>query len=176
MELAQTTQQKSAEGHCDHLVQQKRLKGVKNFGRSVKAQANMSKRGQIAVEQQLRWHTTVEEALDFQRKMNQPSECLMLEDHFLGNLNETCLMANADGSVRVIASLAKKKTKKNADDSRASIASPQIGLASGTRGPFAFLAKGVRMDRKSIAKALKDRCPNGSQAIMSPSAHMTDET
>jgi len=76
----------------------------------------------------------------------------------------------------VIASSPKKKTEKNADDSRASIASPQIGLASGTQGAFAFLAKGVRMDRKSIAKALKDRCPNRSQAIMSPSAHMTDET
>jgi len=70
MELAQTTQRKSAEGHCDYLVRQKRLKGVKNFGRSVKAQATTSKRGQITVEQQLRWHTTVEEALDFQRKMN----------------------------------------------------------------------------------------------------------
>jgi len=31
MELAQTTQQKSAEGHYDCLVRQKRLKGVKNF-------------------------------------------------------------------------------------------------------------------------------------------------
>jgi len=85
-------------------------------------------------------------------------------------------MANADGSVRVIASLSKKKTEKNTDDSRASIASLRIGLASGAQGPFAFLAKGVRMDRKSIAKALKDCCPNGSQAIMSPSAYVTDDT
>jgi len=83
MELAQTTQRRSAEGQYDYLVRQKRPKGVKNFGRSVKAQATTSKRGQIIVEQQLRWHTTVEEALDFQRKMNQPSdEYLMLEDHF----------------------------------------------------------------------------------------------
>jgi len=177
MELAQTTQRKSAEGHYDYLVRQKRLLGVKNFGRSVKAQATTSKRGQITVEQQLRWHTTVEEALDFQRKMNQPSdEYLMVEDHFLGNLDETCLMANADGSVRVIASLSKKKTEKNTDDSRASITSLRIGLASGTQGPFTFLAKGVRMDRKSIARALKERCPAGSQVIMSPSAYMTDET
>jgi len=124
MELAQTTQRKSAEGHCNCLVWQKRPKGVKNFGRSVKAQATTSKRGQIAVEQQLRWHATVKEALDFQRKMNQPAdEHLMSEDHFLGKLDETCLMANADGSVRVIASLSKKKTEKNTDDSRASIAS-----------------------------------------------------
>jgi len=32
------------------------------------------------------------------------------------------------------------------------------------------------MDRKSIAKALEERCPAGSQALMSPSAHMTDKT
>jgi len=88
MELAQTTNRTAAEAHCDYLVRQKHLKGVKNFGRSVKAQATASKRGQIAVEQQLRWHATVEEALEHQRKVNQPSdECLMLEDHFLGNLD-----------------------------------------------------------------------------------------
>jgi len=85
-------------------------------------------------------------------------------------------MANADGSVQVIASLSKKKTEKNTDDSRASITSLQIGLASGAQGPFIFLAKGIRMDWKSIAKALKERCPPGSQVPMSPSAYMTDKT
>jgi len=85
-------------------------------------------------------------------------------------------VANADGSIRVIASAAKKKTEKNTDDSRVSIASLRIGLASGTQGPFAFLAKGVRMDRKSIKNLLKERCPKGSQVVMSASAYMTDDT
>ena len=69
------------------------------------------------------------------------------KEYFFGNLDETCLMANADGSVRVIASQGKKKTEKNADDSRTSITSLRVGLASGEQGPFTFLAKGERMDR-----------------------------
>ena len=177
MELSQTTDRKAAECHYDYLVRQKRLVGVKNFGRSVKAQATTSKRGQITVEQQLRWHTTVQEALDFQRRVNKPTEeYLSKEDFFFGNLDETCLMANADGTVRVIASASKKKTEKNTDDSRASITSLRIGLSSGTQGPFTFLAKGTRMERKSITRLLKEQCPPGSQVIMSPSAYMTDET
>jgi len=109
------------------------------------------------VEQQLRWHATVEEALGFQRKMNQPAdEYLMLEDHFLGNLDETCLMANADGSVRVIASLSKKKTEKNTDDSRASITSLRIGLASGTQGPFTFLAKVLAWTESQLPRHLRN--------------------
>jgi len=66
----------------------------------VKAQATTSKRGQIAVEQQLHWHATVQEAIDFQREVNKPTnKHLEVEDFFFGNLDETCLMANTDGSV-----------------------------------------------------------------------------
>ena len=143
----------------------------------MKAQATTTKRGQITVKQQLRWHTTIQEAIDYQRKVNKPeAEYLEVEDFFFGNLDETCLMANSDGSVRVVASASKKKTEKNTDDSRASIASLRIGLASGEQGPFTFLAKGTRMDRKSISNLLKERCPPGSQVVMAPSAYMTDET
>jgi len=115
MELAHATNQTAMEAHCNCLVRQKHLKGVKNFGRSVQAKATASKRGQITVKQQLHWHATVKEALKCQQKVNQPlDECLMPDDHFLGSLNETCLMASADESVGVIASLSKKKTEKNA--------------------------------------------------------------
>jgi len=176
MELAQINDRTAAENHFDYLVRKKQLIGVKNFGRTVKAQATTTKRTQITIDQQLRWHTCIEEALEFQKRVNLPAEEYeKVKDHFLGNLDETCLMANADGSVRVIASQTKKKTEKNTDDSRTSITSLRIGLASGNQGPFTFLAKGTRMDRPSITKLLKEQCPAGSQVIMSPSAYMTDE-
>jgi len=162
--------------HCDHLAQKERLKGVKNFGRTVKAQATSTKRGQITAEQQLRWHTAVQEALDCQQQVNKPeAEHLTLQDCFCGNLDKTCLVANADGGVQVIACASKKKTEKNTDDSRASIASLRIGLASGAQRPFPFLAKGVQTDRKSIANLLKERCPKGSQVVMSASACVPDD-
>ena len=85
-------------------------------------------------------------------------------------------MANSDGSMRVLAALSKQKTEKNSDDSRTSITSLRVGLASGTQGPFTFLAKGTRMDRQNIKNILSSRCPTGSQVLMCPSAYMTDET
>jgi len=178
MELAQMNNRKKAENHLEHLVRTKQLKGLKNNGRVVKAQATTTKRSQIQVEQQLRWHTTVDDTLAEMRRLNQPAAAFaQLEDHFFGNFDENCLMANADGSVRVMASNTKKKTEKNTDDSRASITSLRVGMASGEQGPFTFLAKGSeRFNRPSLQVLLKTRCPKGSQIIMSPLAYMTDET
>jgi len=50
-------------------------------------------------------------------------------------------MANADGSMRVLASMSKKKSKKNTHDSRTCVTSLQVGMASGSQGPSVFLAK-----------------------------------
>jgi len=176
MEMSQCSKRQTAENHFDHLVRTKRLRGVKNFGGTVAAQATTTKQSQMHIKQQLRWHTCVDEALSEMRRLNQPAAALAeVEDHFFGNLDETCLMANADGSVRVIASMTKKKTEKNVDDSRASIASLRAGMASGIQGPFAFLAKGTQSDRPSLKNTLKTQCPSGSAIVMSPAACMTNE-
>ena len=176
MELSQCGCPKKAANHFDYLVRKRRLVGVKNFGRTVKAQATTTKRSQIHVEQQLRWHTTVDEALQEQRRLNHPIAAFELcQDHFFGNMDETCLMANADGAVRVLASAGKKKTEKNSNDSRVSITSLRVGMASGDQGPFTFLARGNRFDRPSVKKVIKERCPSGSNVHMSPSAYLTDE-
>jgi len=128
------------------------------------------------VKQQLRWHACVDDAIEDMRRLNQPHSAFMqVEDHFFGNLDETCLMANADGSIRVIASASKKKTEQNTDDSRASITSLRVGTAAGTQGPFIFLAKGSRIDRPSLKNIFKEQCPSGSSIIVSPLAYVTDE-
>ena len=178
MELSQINNRKKAENHLEHLIRTKQSKGLKNNGRVVCAQATTAKRSQIQVEQQLRWHTTVNDALAEMRRLNQQAAALaQLEDHFFGDFDETCLMVNSDGAVRVMASSSEKKKEKNTDESRASITSLHVGMASGTQGPFAFLAKGTeRFDLPSSQEPLKTRCPKGSQITMSPSACMTDET
>jgi len=66
-ELVQTAYRVAAENHFDCLVQMKCLRGVKNHGRTVKAQPTTTKRTQIVIDQQLRWHAVVEEALKFQK-------------------------------------------------------------------------------------------------------------
>ena len=175
-QLSQCHEPKTAENHYDYLVRTKRLVGVKNDGKTVKAQTTTDKRSQINVEQQLRWHTTVEEALQEQQRLNQPFASFeMLQDHFFANLDETCLMANGDGSIRVLGSAAKKKTEKISDDSRASVTSIRVGNAAGMQGPFVFLAKGIKFDRPPIKRILKDRCPAESVVVMTPNAYLTDE-
>ena len=74
MELAQINDRTAAENHFDYLVRKKQLIGVKNFGRAVKAQATTTKRTQITIDQQLRWHTCIEEASEFQQRVNLPAE------------------------------------------------------------------------------------------------------
>ena len=93
-----------------------------------------------------RWHTTVEDALAWQRRLNLPAdEFELVADSFFGNMDESCFMANADGKVKVIASSEKKKTEKITDDCRASITSVRCGMASGEEGPYIFLAKGKKL-------------------------------
>ena len=175
-ELAQCSDRKKACNHLNYLVSHNKLSGLKRGGRVVAAQATTKKRSQIVVEQQLRWHTTVEDALQELRRLNQPA--IEFEDlchHFWGNLDETCFQANADGSVKVIASSEKKKTEKISEDCRSSITSLRIGMASGIQGPFTFLAKGVKNDRPALNKVLQKRCPEGSRIVMTPNAYMNDE-
>ena len=51
-------------------------------------------------------------------RLNEPrDEFKRLMDHFIGNLDESCLMSS-DGAIKVIASAPKKKTEKGTDDTR----------------------------------------------------------
>lgn len=176
MELKQTTNRKQCQNHYDYLIRKKVFTDLKRFGRVTKAQATTTKRSQITVEQQFRWHTTVDAVLKELERLNQPSiEFEPLKAHFWGNLDESCLHVD-EGTVAVIASSSKAKTEKILSDSRSSITSIQVGFASGQQGPFIFLAKGKKIERMSLKDIEKrDGVPAGSHVAMSPSAYLTDE-
>jgi hypothetical protein len=179
-ELAQSSNYTKCENHFDYLIRAKKLKGLKQDGRVTTAQATTTKRSQIQVEQQLRWHTTVEAALAEQRRLNLPAdEFEKVTDSFFGNLDESCFMANSDNKILIIASDAKRKPEKITDDCRASITSVRCGMASGEEGPYIFLAKGQKIERSSlrgdISRRGAVRLPIGSRVLMSPNAYMTDE-
>ena len=179
MEMKQTSNQKKCEDHYDYLIHTKQMPTLKGYGRAVKAQATTTKRSQIKREQQLRWHTTIEWAME---ELNQPTvEYDKVAHYFFGNTDETCFMANANGGIKVVVSASKKKTEKIVDDSRASITSLRLGMAAGTQGPFIFLAKSKTIDRKSFRGDLSENslyrdAPKHSRVIMTPSAYMNDET
>jgi hypothetical protein len=148
MELAQTNDFTKCENHWHYLVRNHKVPGLKRGGKVTAAQSTTTKRSQIRVEQQLRWHTTVENALAEQRRLNLPTEEFdKVCDSFFGNLDESCFMTNSDGKVKVVASNEKRKTEKITDDSRQSITSVRVGMASGEEGPYIFLAKGQEIGR-----------------------------
>ncbi len=103
---------KTCENHFDWLIREKKLTQLKNCGRVQKAQPTTTKRACIRIEQQLRWHNTIEIAWEDHCKCNQPTdEFLRLQPHFLLNLDETCVMGNLS-NLRIVGSAEVKKHEK----------------------------------------------------------------
>ena len=82
--------------------------------------------------------------------MLQPNEPIdefkIFMDHFIGNLDESCIIIS-DGRIKVIASASKKKTEKRTDDTRESITTVRTGYCYGDKAGYYFLAKGKRSER-----------------------------
>jgi hypothetical protein len=74
MELSHCVSPQQAKNQYDYLVCKGKLSGLKRGGRVVVAQKTTTKRSQITVEQQLRWHTLVDFALAEQTRLNLPAE------------------------------------------------------------------------------------------------------
>ena len=160
------------------------LRNVDNKGllksNLVVAQATTTKRSAITLQQQWRWHTTVDNALDQMREKNQGTCKLTgktfgeLIGYFIIGGDEACFMANAKGDGRVIGSADIKKQEKNFDDCRASITAYRTGTAKGDQGPTGFLLKGDKTRHGYSNKFLeKHGAAHGSQIIMTESAFMT---
>jgi len=94
-QFAQLADVKKAENHYDYLIKNKCLIGLKCNGRVFTAQKTSSKHCQIMVEQQLWWHTMVDDAHAELRRLNQPTaEFDQLSEYFIGNFDKSCFMAS----------------------------------------------------------------------------------
>jgi len=181
-EISQTFDEVKAKNHFDYLIREGRLTILKRGGRVMTAQATTTKRSAITMEQQWRWHSTFDWCFNEVSRLNTFDgtgvDFQDVCDHFVGNIDESCFMANGDGSIKVIASSHKKKTEAIRDDCRSSITSLRSGNAAGDQGPFIFLAKGKKNDchRSLNPRSLEnDQCmPTGSYIAMCDNAYMTD--
>lgn len=126
----------------------------------VKAQASTTKRGQITVAQQFRWHQAVDSAFRQLREWNTGA----LSDgrtfaevmaHFVAGGDETCFLASA-GDVKIIGDKQKKKHELASANSRVSTTIYRVGFSSGDTGPTAFLPPGVRRKTGYTDKFLTD--------------------
>lgn len=105
------------ENHYDYLI---RMPELKNHGRVQRAQQTTTKRSCIRIEQQFRWHMTIETIWEDHQRFNQPTEeYVKLQPHFQINLDldETGVLGST-GILRVVGSAEVKKHEKNTQDNR----------------------------------------------------------
>ncbi|KAI2491962.1 hypothetical protein MHU86_22582 [Fragilaria crotonensis] len=175
MELAQCASREQAKNHFDYLVRAGHFSGLKRGGRVVTCQKTTIKRTEITMEQQLRWHASVDFALSEQARLNLPAEEFeQVKEHFFCNMDESCLLGS-DGTVKIIGASCKSKTEKIMSDCRASITVLRTGAAGGSSGPWIFLAAGKEMTCRALQNlGERDGVPPNSKVFMTPSAYMTD--
>ena len=148
----------------------------------VKAQKTTSKRSQCTVAQQFRWFKLYEKALCFLRTKN-TGVCNKTEksfgeliDHFILGGDETNLIADADGDLRIVGEKGKKKHEKKVADYRGSITMYRTGVAAGHNGPTVFLLKGKKRKSGFNETFLRQEgCALGSTICMTENAYMTEE-
>ncbi len=85
---------KMCENHFDFLIHTEKFPQPKKYGGVQTAQATTTKRACIRVEQQLRWHNTIQNVWEDHCLLNQPADkFLELHHYFQLNLDETTIEA-----------------------------------------------------------------------------------
>ena len=97
-------------------------------------------------------------------------------EHFVVGFDEACLMADADGNIKIIGEFKKKKHEKIVGDCRASSTLARSGSFGGSNGPTGFIMAGQRV-KTGYTEAYLERhgAAPGSQILMTESAFMTEE-
>ena len=96
-------------------------------------------------------------------------------DHFIGNLDESCIISS-NGEIKVIEPVSNKKIEKRKNDTRESITTVRRGFCSGDQAGYYFLSKVIRLERKYFKDLYKNfNSPKGSIVIMMPNAYMPDD-
>jgi len=151
--------------------------------RPVKAQTTTSRRSQYTVAQQSCWFQNYGHAISFLREKNTGicnktgKQFGKLIEHFILGGDETCLLADIDGDLKILGKTGRKKHEKKATDYRGSITMYRTGNAAGNNGSTAFIMKGKRRKTGFSNSFLeKEGAAPGSTIAMTDNAFMTDTT
>jgi hypothetical protein len=99
-----------------------------------------------------------------------------LIDHFILGGDETNLIADDDGDLRIVGEKGKKKHEKKVADYRGSITMYHTGVAAGHNGPTVLLLKGKKRKSGFNENFLRQEgCELGSTICMTENAYMTEE-
>ena len=150
--------------------------------KAVKAQKTTSRRSQCTVAQQFRWRKMVDKAMNILRERN-TGVCQVtgktfgeLIEHFIIGGDETNLICDADGDMKIIGEFGRKKHEKKVSDCRASCTMYRTGAAGGSNGPTAFVMAGKEARTGFTETFIEERgCAPGSCIQMTEKAFMTEE-
>ena len=179
-DIVPTLSVKQATNVLDRTFKKKHA-GVDLKKHMVRAQKTTTKRSAITVEQQFRWFTTYEAALEFLRVSN-TGLCKVsgvafgeLIQHFIVGGDESCIIAS-DGTTKIFGSIDRRKHEKKLEDSRASVTMYRTGNVAGSTGPTFFLLAGKKCRHGYNDQFLKrNGAATGSSIVMTENAFMTDD-
>jgi hypothetical protein len=113
-------------------------------------QKNTSRRSQYTLAQQFRWFKLYRRTHKFLREKN-TGVCNKtgksfgeVSEYFILSGNETCLIADADGDLRIVGERGRKKQEEKVSNFWGLVTMYCTGTAVGNNGPTAFLMKGQK--------------------------------
>ena len=99
-----------------------------------------------------------------------------LIEHLIIGGEETWLIADADGYMKIIEEFSRKKHENKVSDCRASCTMQQTGIAGGSNSPTAFVIKGKQKPGYTDNMLKENSAEHGSTVVMTENAFMTEET
>jgi hypothetical protein len=181
--LVQELDPKLTQEQARHHLSRTLLKGDTSIlkAKSVIAQQTTTKRSNITVPQQYRWHQTYEHFLDELRRNNTGVCCISGKNFgelihcFITAGDENKLMASADNrGVKVTGAANRKKHEKKSADCRSSMSLYRTGDVAGDTGPTIFPMKGKTKRHGFTDHYLRSNgCAIGSTVIMTENVFMT---
>jgi hypothetical protein len=182
VDLVQELDPKLTQEQARHPLSRNLLKGDSSIVKSKAGapQQTTTKRSNITVPQQYRWHQTYEYSLDELRR-NNTSVCRIscktfgeLIHCFITAGDDANLMTSDDNrGVKVIGATNRKKDKKKSADCRSSISLYRTGAVAGDTGPKIFLMKGKTKRHGFTEHYLRSNgCAIGSTVIMTENLFM----
>jgi len=141
----------------------------------VSAQVTTTKRMQVNLQQQQRWHTLVDDVFRFLEEKN--GSCFTKASMAACTIggDEASFWA-CDGKVKVHGCMSLKKHQKKTSNSRCTITMLRIGNAAGAQGPTGFVLKGKRQSKFTPAFLARHGAAPGSDVAVNDSAFMSNDT
>jgi hypothetical protein len=175
-DMTQSTQKEAARAY-NYCVKKRYLNRLWRQGWVRKVQSTTTKRLRMMTISQRQCHNCVFAALDGQLHLNRHKlDFVELHDHFVGNVDKTCILEN-EADLYVVGDKKASKSDKNVSDLQVSLMMIHSRTTTNASGPFLFLGSGKNMICCSLSDANMTKqhgVPPHSSFWLNSNGHMTE--